>query len=95
MIGSFTNIRGGHVYPSWIRKTAVKPVKVFLQAGRNDLDNDHGHWPLANEQIAAALGFAGWDHKFVYGEGRHNMKHGGALLPDALRWLWADQVGKK
>jgi enterochelin esterase family protein len=47
MIGSFTNIRGGHVYPSWIRKTARKPVKVFLQDGRNDLDNTHGHWPLA------------------------------------------------
>ena len=90
MIGSFTNIRGGHVYPSWIRKTAPKPVKVFLQAGRNDLDNLHGHWPLANEQMAAALNFMGWDHKFVYGDGKHNIKDGGALLPEALRWLWSE-----
>jgi len=90
MIGSFTNIRGGHVYPSWIRKTAKKPVKVFLQGGRNDLDNDHGHWPLANEQMATALNFMGWDHKFVYGDGKHDLKHGGVLLPDALRWLWLD-----
>ena len=89
MIGSFTNIRGGHVYPSWIRKTAPKPIRVYLQGGRNDLDNDHGHWPLANEQMAAALAFMKWDHKFVYGEGSHNLKHGGVLLPDALRWLWA------
>ena len=94
MIGSFTNIRGGHVYPSWIRKTAKKPVKVFLQGGRNDLDNDHGHWPLANEQMAAALNFMDWDHKFVYGAGKHNLQHGGVLLPDALRWLWAGH-GKK
>lgn len=94
MIGSFTNIRGGHVYPSWIRKTAKKPVKVFLQGGRNDLNNDHGHWPLANEQMAAALNFMGWDHKFVYGDGKHNLQHGGVLLPDALRWLWAGH-GKK
>jgi enterochelin esterase-like enzyme len=94
MIGSFTNIRGGHVYPSWIRKTARKPVKVFLQDGRNDLDNTHGHWPLANEQMAAALKFMNWDHKFVYGEGKHNLKHGGVILPDALRWLWADHVKK-
>ncbi len=90
MIGSFTNIRGGHVYPSWIRKTAPKPVKVFLQGGRNDLDNDHGHWPLANEQMAAALKFMKWDYKFVHGDGRHNLKHGGVLLPDALRWLWSE-----
>ena len=95
MIGSFTNIRGGHVYPSWIRKTAKKPVKVFLQGGRNDLDNDHGHWPLANEQMAAALKFMGWDHKFVYGDGKHNLQHGGVLLPDALRWLWVDHGDKE
>ena len=88
MIGSFTNIRGGHVYPSWIRKTAKKPVRVFLQAGKNDLDNKHGHWPIANEQMAAALAFMDWEHKFVYGDGKHNLKHGGALLPEALRWLW-------
>ncbi|MBL69834.1 MAG: esterase [Verrucomicrobiales bacterium] len=94
MIGSFTNIRGGHVYPSWIRKTAKKPVKVFLQAGRHDLDNSHGHWPLANEQMAAALKFMGWDHRFEYGDGKHDLKHGGVLMPEALRWLWADHVKK-
>ena len=92
MIGSFTNISGGHVYPSWIRKTVPKPIRVFLQDGRNDLDNTHGHWPLANEQMAAALGFMKWDYKFVYGDGKHSLKHGGAILPDALRWLWADHV---
>ena len=89
MIGSFTNIRGGHVYPSWIRKTARKPVRVYLQGGHNDLDNTHGHWPLANEQMATALNFMGWEHKFVYGDGKHDLKHGGVLFPDALRWLWA------
>ncbi len=34
-----------------------------------------------------------WDGSrdgFVVGEGGHNAKHGGALLPDALRWLWRD-----
>ena len=92
MIGSFTNIRGGHVYPSWIRKTVPKPIRVFLQDGRNDLDNDHGHWPLANEQMAAAFKFMNWDYKFVYGDGKHSLKHGGAILPDVLRWLWADHV---
>ena len=57
-IGSFTNIRGGHVYPALIRKTEPKPIRVFLQEGENDLDNLHGHWPLANRQMAAALNFA-------------------------------------
>jgi enterochelin esterase-like enzyme len=87
-IGSFTNIRGGHVYPALIRKTDKKPLKVFLQDGKNDLDNQFGNWPLANEDMAAALKFAGYDYQFVLGEGTHNGKHGAAMLPDTLRWLW-------
>jgi enterochelin esterase family protein len=87
-IGSFTNIRGGHVYPALIRKAEKKPLKVFLQEGSNDLDNQFGNWPLANQDMAAALKFAGYDYQFVMGEGTHNVNHGGALLPETLRWLW-------
>jgi enterochelin esterase family protein len=89
-VGSFTNIRGGHVYPALIRKTERKPIKVFLQDGSNDLDNLHGNWPLANQQMAAALKFAKYDYEFVFGDGGHNGKQGGAILPDSLRWLWKD-----
>jgi enterochelin esterase-like enzyme len=89
-IGSFTNIRGGHVYPSLIRKVDPKPLRVFLQEGENDLDNLHGNWPLANRDMDAALTFAGYDHKFVMGSGKHSGRHGGAIFPDTLRWLWRD-----
>ena len=89
-VGSFTNIRGGHVYQALIRKTPQKPIRVFLQDGAKDLDNEHGNWPLANQELAAALKFAGYDYRFEYGEGAHNGIHGGAILPDSLRWLWRD-----
>ena len=89
-VGSFTNIRGGHVYPALVRKTPPKPIRVFLQDGSNDLDNAHGNWWLSNLQMAAALKFAKYDHKFVGGQGGHNGKHGGAILPDSLRWLWRE-----
>ena len=91
-IGSFTNIRGGYVYPALIRQTkaAPKPIRVFLQDGANDLDNLHGNWPLSNQQMAAALKFAGYDYKFEFGTGTHSGKHGGAILPDVLRWMWRD-----
>lgn len=92
-VGSFTNIRGGNAYPFLIRKTERKPLRVFLQDGVNDLDNEHGNWPLANREMAAALKFMGYDHEFVMGEGGHNGNHGGAILPDSLRWLWrAEEV---
>ena len=89
-IGSFTNIRGGHVYPALIRQTEKKPIRVYLQDGSHDLDNKFGNWPLANQQMAKALEFVGYDFKFEYGEGSHNGRHGGAELPNAMRWLWRD-----
>jgi enterochelin esterase-like enzyme len=96
-VGSFTNIasgatlrEGGHNYPALIRKTPKKPIRVFLQDGENDLDNAHGNWPLANRQMDRALKFAGYDYKFVMGQGYHNNRHGRAILPDSLRWLWRD-----
>jgi enterochelin esterase-like enzyme len=94
-VGSFTNIRGGHVYPALVRKTERKPIRVFLQDGSGDLDNAHGNWPLANQQMAAALKYAGYDYQFVYGDGGHNGKQGGAILPDSLRWLWQDVVAAR
>jgi len=89
-IGSFTNIQGGHVYPALIRKTEKKPLRVFLQDGSGDLDNMFGNWPLANQDMAAALKYAKYDYKFVFGDGAHNGKHGGSIFPDTLRWTWRD-----
>ncbi|MFP6858790.1 MAG: alpha/beta hydrolase-fold protein, partial [Roseibacillus sp.] len=75
-IGSFTNIRGGHVYPALIRKTENKPLRVFLQDGSNDLDNAHGNWWLGNQQMEKSLQFKKYDHKTVWGKGGHSGKHG-------------------
>jgi enterochelin esterase family protein len=87
-VGSFTNIRGGDAYPGIIRKAERKPIRVFLQDGSNDLNNLFGNWWLANLQMESALKFKGYDYKFVGGEGGHDGNHGGAILPDSLRWLW-------
>ncbi|MEE2778417.1 MAG: alpha/beta hydrolase-fold protein [Acidobacteriota bacterium] len=85
--GSFTNIRGGHNYPYLVRTTNRKPIRMFMTSGSNDLDIPLGSWPLANRQMALALDYAGYDYKFVFGEGGHNLRHGGAILADSLRWL--------
>ncbi|MEY3175992.1 MAG: hypothetical protein RLZZ436_3906 [Planctomycetota bacterium] len=91
-VGSFTNIRGGHHYPAIIRKTDRRPIRVFLQDGEHDLDNEHGNWWLGNLQMQLALKFKNYDYQFVGGTGGHNGRHGGAILPDSLRWLWRDHV---
>ena len=87
-IGSFTNIRGGHAYPYLIRTTEPRPLRVWLQDGRNDLDNPHGNWPLGNQQMAAALRYMKYDFDFAFTQGEHNSKDAGPLLPAALKWLW-------
>ena len=96
-VGSFVNLQGGvnkisggHNYPVLVRqsKGSAKPIRVFLQDGANDLDNPFGNWPLANQGMAKALAYSGYDFKFVFGEGFHSGKHGQALLPESLRWLW-------
>jgi enterochelin esterase-like enzyme len=96
-VGSFTNIasgptrrEGGHNYEALVRKTPKKPIRVFLQDGANDLDNANGNWPLANQTLARSLQFAGYDYRFVFGQGFHSNRHGRAILPDSLRWLWRD-----
>src|SRR5262245_4440416 len=90
-IGSFTNIRGGWAYPGLVRKTKgqPKPIKVYLQDGKDDLNNLHGNWPLGNRDLAAALQFAGYHGKLVMTEGGHSGKFGGEVFPDALRWMWS------
>ncbi|WP_197062620.1 esterase family protein [Muricauda sp. MAR_2010_75] len=89
-IGSFTDIRGGHNYPPMIRKNEPKDIKVFMQDGSNDLDNQFGNWWLANLQMDSALKFKGYDYKFVPGTGGHDGGHAGSILPESLEWLWSD-----
>lgn len=87
-IGTYVGLRGGNEYPTLIRKTEPKPLRVFLQDGSNDLNIYGGDWFNANQGMLTALTFAGYEVNHVWGDGGHNGKQGGAILPDALRWLW-------
>ncbi|MES1214306.1 MAG: SMP-30/gluconolactonase/LRE family protein [Bacteroidota bacterium] len=89
-IGTYVGLRGGERYPTLIRKYEPKPIRVFLQDGTNDLNIYGGDWWKANETMERALTFSGYEVKHVWGEGSHNGKHGTALFPEALRWLWKD-----
>lgn len=93
-IGSFTNIRGGNAYPDLIREADKKPIRVFLQDGENDLQNKYGNWWEANLAMKEVLTEKGYDMSFVGGKGRHSQKHGGAIFPDSVRWLFRDHVLK-
>ena len=89
-VGSFAALRGASHYPELIRKTEPKPLRIFMQDGRNDQNIYAGDWYLANATMASALGYAGYDVKFAIGEGTHSIRHGATILPEAMRWLWRD-----
>ena len=89
-VGSYTDIRGGHNYPYMIRKNKKKDIKIFLQDGTNDLNIEVGDWWLANLPMESAFKFKNYEFKFEKGSGSHSGKHGGAILPESLIWLWSD-----
>jgi enterochelin esterase-like enzyme len=86
--GSYTDIWGGHNVASLVRRTPRKPLRVLLQSGENDANTPFGDWALANRTMASALAYAGYDYRFEFGTGGHNLCHGGAIFADSLRWLW-------
>ena len=89
-LGSFAQIRGGNRYPELIQETPKKPLRVFLQAATRDANWNAPelNWFSANLRVAAALAERGYDVRLVLGDGGHDPNHAGAIVPDALRWLW-------
>ncbi len=89
-VGTFTDIRGAHVYPSLVRKTETKPIRAALLGENNDIDNKYGSWPLANRQMDAALKFSSYDYQYWWGNGFHGSRHAAVMLPEMLKWLWSE-----
>lgn len=90
MIGTFVGLRGGEETAVLVRKTEPLPLRVFLQDGSNDQNIYCGDWWMANQEMERSLQFAGYEVNHAWGEGPHSHQHGGAILPDAMRWLWKD-----
>ena len=88
-IGTYVGIRGGHVYPTLIRKYEPKPLRVFLEDGENDLNIYAGDWWMANQAMLRSLQFAGYEVKHEWGKGQHNGVALTKLFPEAMEWLWA------
>ncbi len=97
-VGSFTDLRGEYIYPELVEQSQRKPIRIFLQDGRNDnrglrgdTYNSKRDWFLQNVRLVSALTRKGYDLNYVWGIGNHGQKQGGAIFPDMMRWLWRDQ----
>jgi enterochelin esterase-like enzyme len=97
IVGSFVNLRGGDAYADIVRSSEKKPLRVFLQDGRNDNRGEgrggydqRRDWFFQNVRLMQALTAKGYDVNYTWGIGRHGQKQGGAILPDMMRWIWRD-----
>lgn len=88
VVCTMVGLRGANEYPTLIRKYEPKPLRIFQQDGSNDNNIYAGDWWMANQELERSLTFAGYEHDHVWGEGGHNGKHGTAVFPDAMRFLW-------
>jgi len=99
-IGTFESVQwkedaetpdGGQDYPAKILREPKRNIRVWLQDGSNDSENEqYGSWPLENLRMANALKMKGYDFHFSFGKGTHNPGHGAAEFPDEMIWLWRD-----
>jgi len=100
LIGSFTSIQwkedpalteGGQDYPDKILREPKRNLRVWLQDGANDMENQRwGSWPMANIRMANALKTKDYDFHFSFGKGTHNGGQGAAEFPEEMIWLWRD-----
>src|ERR1700737_4446731 len=89
-------MKGADSLRGLVRKTEPKPIRIFMQDGKNDHllpgqpwgSSFAGSWPINNQVMYEALEYAGYDATLVMGEGAHDNEQAAAILPDALRWLW-------
>jgi enterochelin esterase family protein len=96
-VGSFTNIRGGDIYPSLVKAADKKPIKVFMSDGTNDQrrpEDPKRDWYLQNKMLYENLRDKGYEVRYVLGENVHGSDLGGPIFPDSMRWLWSDQAPK-
>ena len=99
IVGSFTNIRGGHQYADLVLKADRKPIRIFMQDGRNDNRalNANGtydatrDWFFQNVRLMEALTAKGYEVNYSWGMNQHGQSMSGAIMPEMMRWLWRDQ----
>ncbi len=69
--GSWVAFRGGHEFPTMVRKFEAKPIRAFLTTATHDMENAAGDWFLLDQEMDKALKFSGYDYIFRIIDGRH------------------------
>lgn len=87
--GSFVAFRGGHEFPTLVRKFEAKPIRSFHTTGTRDMENCAGDWYLIDLEMDKALKFSGYDYQFRVIDGGHVAGYM-ENYREAMAYLWKD-----
>ncbi|MCP5558454.1 MAG: RICIN domain-containing protein [Verrucomicrobiaceae bacterium] len=85
--GSWVAFRGGHEFPTMVRKFEAKPIRAFLTTASQDMENCAGDWFLLDQEMDKALKFSGYDYQFRIIDGRHVAGYA-ENYQEAMAFLW-------
>ncbi|MCX6900280.1 MAG: RICIN domain-containing protein [Verrucomicrobia bacterium] len=85
--GSWVAFRGGHEFPTMVRKFEAKPIRAFLTTATRDMENAAGDWFLLDQEMDKALKFSGYDYQFRIIDGRHVAGYA-EHWQEAMAYLW-------
>jgi enterochelin esterase-like enzyme/sugar lactone lactonase YvrE len=87
--GSWVAFRGGHEFPTMVRKFEARPIRAFLNTATHDMENAAGDWFLLDQEMDKALKFSGYDYQFRITEGHHGQGYA-KYWQEAMAYLWKD-----
>ena len=85
--GSFVAFRGGHEFPTMVRKFEAKPIRTFLTTATHDMENCAGDWYVLDQEMDKAMKFSGYEYQFRTIEGRHVAGYA-EHWQEAMAYLW-------
>ncbi len=85
--GSWVAFRGGHEFPTMVRKFEAKPIRAYLTTATKDMENAAGDWFLLDQEMDKALKFSGYDYRYRVIDGPHVAGYM-ENWQEAMAYLW-------
>ncbi|MEO6568486.1 MAG: alpha/beta hydrolase-fold protein [Opitutaceae bacterium] len=102
--GSWTQLQKSPTAPkgaqeyqdSLIPNTEKKPIRIWMQVGSNDLNNQFGDWRLQNNAFASALKAKGYSYQYLWSEEAGHVEGGveRQTMLEAVQWVWKTYKAK-
>ena len=102
--GSWTQIQKSATAPkgaqeyqdSLIPNTEKKPIRIWMQVGSDDLNNQFGDWRVQNNAFANAIKAKGYAYQFLWSEGAGHVEGGveRQTMLEAVEWVWKTYKAK-